>query len=91
MLNLGRNSQRSVRYMDECEREFQSLGDHQRDRRRILLYRVPFDNPAYDPQNPQILKIPFLLFSDETVEDDDKTLLPIIHQLMLEQAVRQQI
>jgi hypothetical protein len=31
---------------------------------------------------PAILKIPFLLFGDETVEDRDSILLPILHELM---------
>jgi len=71
---------------DECEMEFRSLGDHQKDRRRILLWRVPKDNVFYDSRKPQILKIPFLLFSDESVEDIDAILLPIIHEIMLSKA-----
>lgn len=74
------------RYVDECELEFRSLGDHNKDRRRILLWRVPKDNVFYDPKKPQILKIPFLLFSDETVEDRDDVLLGIIHEIMLSKA-----
>ena len=31
-----------------------------------------------------ILKIPFLLFADETIEDDDRTLAPIVHEIMSE-------
>ncbi len=76
------DKQRAALYVDEMEREFCSLGDHKKDRRRILLYRVPSDNPHYDPQRPQIMKIPFLLFSDETVEDRDDILLPILHEIM---------
>ena len=72
--------------MSECEAEFRSLGDHNKDRRRILLWKVPKDNVYYDPKNPQILKIPFLLFSDETVEDRDDILLPLIHEIMLGKA-----
>ena len=73
----------TTRYVAECQGEFWSLGDHNRDRRRILLWRVPKDNVFYDPKKPQILKIPFLLFADETVEDTDEILLPIIHEIML--------
>lgn len=79
---LGKTSQRGVQYLDEGEAAFRSLGEHKRNRRRLLLWRVPKDNAFYDPRQPQILKIPFLLFSDETVEDDDETLLPIIHKIM---------
>lgn len=84
ILRLAASSQRSVRYESECEGEFLSLGPHQRSRRRILLWRVPPDNPWYDPAKPPILKIPFLLFADETVEDRDDILLPIIHRIMME-------
>src|SRR5436190_8370866 len=73
---------RQVRYETECFLEFLQLGAHKRDRRRILLWRVPRDNPWYDPQKPPILKIPFLAFADETIEDTDEVLLPIIHKIM---------
>ena len=76
------SDQRAAIVMDECEREFRTLGGHKRDRRRILLWRVPPDNPFYDPAKPSILKIPFLLYADETVEDRDDILLPIIHEIM---------
>src|SRR5262245_4797773 len=71
-------------YSGECEVEFRSLGDHVKDRRRIVLWRVPSDHVYFDPRRPQILKIPFLLFADETVEDTDEVLRPIVHHLMIE-------
>jgi hypothetical protein len=74
----------TTRYVEESAGEFFSLGEHDKDRRRILLWRVPATNPFYDPNKPQILKIPFLLFADETVEDRDDILLPIIHQIMVD-------
>lgn len=83
------NKQRAVGYADECQREFETLGYHMLDRRRILLWRMPTDNHYYDPDKPQILKIPFLLFADETVEDTDAILLPIIHELMINEAKKQ--
>lgn len=76
------DQQRAASYVGELEREFRSLGPHRRDRRRIILWRMPADNPFYDPRRPAILKIPFLLFSDETVEDRDDILLPILHGIM---------
>ena len=82
-LVLYKDSQRSVRYLSECELEFRSLGNHNKRRRRILLWRVPKDNEYYDPKKPQILKIPFLGFGDETIEDDDATLLPILRGIMM--------
>lgn len=82
----ARDSQRAVRYLHEEELAFRSLGPHQLSRRRIILYRVPKDNPMFDPHRPQIFKIPFLAFSDETIEDEDRVLLPIIHEIMLNAA-----
>src|SRR5690242_18675397 len=76
--------QRAAHYVDECESLFRTLGDHKKDRRRIILWRVPEGNPYYDPVNPPFLKIPFLLYADETVEDTDEILLPIIAELMNE-------
>ena len=66
---------------DEMKGEFWSLGEHQKDRRRVLLWRVPQDNPYYR-NDRSFLKIPFLLFADETVEDNDAILLPILHEMM---------
>lgn len=86
---LEKNMQRSVRYVDEMRGEFWSLGEHDHRRRRVLLWRVPRNNPFYDPDQPPILKIPFLAFADESIEDTDAVLLPIIHQLMLEAAQKQ--
>jgi hypothetical protein len=73
---------RQVKYVPEMQGEFWSLGDHNKDRRRILLWRVPEGHPAYDPKEVKILRIPFLLFSDESIEDTDAVLLPILHQIM---------
>ena len=69
-------------YDDECNGEFWSLGPHDRNRRRIVLWRVPADNPYFDPLKPQLLKIPFIAYADETIEDRDDVLLPIIHDIM---------
>jgi len=76
------DKQRAAHFGDECEAEFRALGPHKRDRRRILLYRVPRDNPHYDPRKPPILKIPFLMFADESIEDTDEVLAPILHGIM---------
>ena len=85
-LVLERTLQRAVRYVEECQGEFWSLGEHDKSRRRIILWRVPRDNAFYDPDNPQILKIPFLAFADEAIEDRDDVLLPIVHEVMLNAA-----
>ena len=80
------NRQRAAGVVDEMEAEFRTLGDHKRDRRRVLVWRVPEGNPFYDPDRRPLLKIPFLLFADETVEDIDEVLLPLIHQIMMDEA-----
>lgn len=77
-----RDQQRSVRYLDECELEFRSLGGHDRNRRRIIVWRVPEGNPWYDPVQQKLLKVPILLFSDESVEDSDAVVLPILYEVM---------
>ena len=74
------DKQRGSHVVDECEREFQSLGDHRRDRRRIIACRSDHRGNLL-PEN-RVLKIPMLLFSDETVEDDDSTLAPIVFEIM---------
>jgi len=79
------DQQRAVRYLDEQELAFRQLGPHDVKRRRIIVYRVPADHPEYANH---LMQIPFLLFADETVEDRDDVLLPVVHQLMMEAAQR---
>jgi hypothetical protein len=80
------DKQRATRFMDECEMEFRSLGDHDRDRRRILLCRTDAKGLPMSYQGKQaIFKLPMLLFSDETIEDRDDVLLPIIFELAANQ------
>lgn len=83
---IYRNKQRAVQYADELETQFRSLGEHDRKRRWIIVWRLPPDNPYYDPDRPQLLPIPFLAFADETIADEDHILLPIIHEIMMQQA-----
>jgi hypothetical protein len=83
---LVKDRQRGVRYEDEMHGEFWSLGPHEPDRRRVIVYRVPPGNPMYDPEKPQLLKIPLLLFADETIEDRDDILLPEVHRIMTDAA-----
>lgn len=73
-------------FKGESDGEFFSLGEHNRARRRILLWRVPKDNPYYNQLREPLLKVPFLAFSEETIEDTDEILLPIIATIMQEAA-----
>lgn len=83
--NPDRHAHIRLPHLHEADGEFWSLGDHQRTRRRILLWRVPKGNPYYHPDKQPFIKIPFLAFSDETIEDRDDILLPIIETIMQEQ------
>lgn len=84
---IGINKQRATAFVDECENEFRSLGEHDRKRRWIIVWRVPPENPHYAVQGaPSLLKIPFLAFADEAIEDTDDVLLPILHTIMTEAA-----
>jgi hypothetical protein len=78
-----RDQQRAVRYLDECEIEFRHLGGHDPKRRRIIAVRLPADHPTH-PNT--IMKIPFLAFADETIEDRDDVLLPLLQTIMVQAA-----
>lgn len=80
---MFKDKQRSVRYLDESELQFRSLGSHDVSRRRIIAYRTPKDHPTH-PNH--IMKIPILLFADETIEDRDDVLLPEVHKIMKQAA-----
>lgn len=80
-----KDQQRAVRYLDEFELQYRALGPHDVNRRRIIAWRTPADHPTH-PNH--ILKIPFLAFSDESISDDDATLLPIVDQMMREAALK---
>lgn len=83
-----RDKQRAIRYAPECEGEFWSLGEHDKERRWLLLTRVDFkNNPLPDHK---IIKLPLLAFADETIEDTDEVLLPLIEQIMTDQLKRMQ-
>lgn len=83
---IGINKQRATQVIDEGEMEFHQLGPHAKDRRRMLVWRMPRGHPLYDDKKVVVLKIPMLLFSDETVEDRDDILLPMIDEIMVNAA-----
>ena len=61
---------------NEYRYEFSTLGDHAYDRRRIIACR------GFIPFGPKVMQIPFLAFADEEIADDDKTLQPIVDEMM---------
>ena len=67
----------------EFEFEFRSLGSHDRARRRVLVHHFARVNPILAlARGVRLMRIPFLLFADETVEDRDDVLGPIFHEIM---------
>jgi hypothetical protein len=76
-------------FAGESSGEFFAIDEHNRTQRRILLWRIPRDSPYYDQAKQPLLKIPFLAFLEETIDDTDDVLLPIIAQIMQETSQRQ--
>lgn len=68
---------------EECSGEFLSLGFHMPSRRRIIIWKVPKGTPF---KVGELMKIPFLKFADESIEDDDRVLLPLLHTIMMQAA-----
>jgi hypothetical protein len=64
----------------EYDLAFSSLGDHNKDRRRIIIKRL---EPAKVAMfGIKYLPVPFLLFADESIEDTDKVLAPFFDGLI---------
>lgn len=74
---------------NECLTEFESLGDHEKYRRKIVLIRVDFYG-RFLPDR-QVLKIPVIAYADETIEDRDDILIPMVEEIMRAEAIRQGI
>ena len=77
------DKQRAAHIADEMEAQFLSLGAHDKERRRVLIWRVGPGNPFYNPDRPQLIKVPIILFDDEKCFDSDDYLGPILHHVML--------
>ena len=77
---------RQLRIRAPCEdvytKEFRGFGPHLKHRRRVIVSRISMRMKAR--HNVDFMRIPFLLFADETVEDTDETLRPILHKIMLD-------
>lgn len=76
-------------YENECRGEFFSLGDHDKNRRRIILCRADAEQKPL-PDN-KVMKIPFLAFADESIEDADDVLFPIVRDIMLDALKREKL
>lgn len=84
--NPERQAHIRLPYKGEAEGEFWALGEHNRTQRRILLWRIPEDNPHFEAAKQGLLKIPLLAYVDEEIADTDEVLLPVIHEIMVGQA-----
>jgi hypothetical protein len=67
---------------DEFAMAWRLLGDHDHTRRRVLVWKVPRDRVGYHLIPDGLMRVPFLAFGDETIEDDDTILLCILDELM---------
>jgi len=79
---LVKDKQRATYYGDECLGEFLSLGPHDKNRRRIIVWRLPEGNPHFDPMRQKLMVVPMLAFADEEIADNDAVLGPILHGIM---------
>lgn len=68
----------------ESESDFRTLGLHSLRRRRIIAVRAHGALAAR--MKIKVMRIPYLLFADETVEDTEENLRPIVDRLMREAA-----
>lgn len=68
----------------EYQAEFRQFGMHEEDRRRVIVSRIAAGMAKR--HNIDFMRIPFLLFTDESVEDTDAVLAPILHQIMVDAA-----
>lgn len=67
----------------ESESEFQTLGPHDTERRRIIAWKVPTNIRApYVTWASKVVRVPFLAFSDEEIADNDEILGPILNDIM---------
>lgn len=70
----------------EFDASWRYLGMHEANRRRVLVWRVPRDNPGRSKVPDGLMRVPFLAFADETIEDSDAVVLAILKQIMAEAA-----
>ena len=65
---------------DEYVREFCQFGMHSESRRRVIVARISANQARR--HNIDFMRIPFLLFADESVEDTDAVIGPVLSEIM---------
>ena len=86
---------RQARIRSPVGREFHEawrmLGMHDETRRRVLVWRVPHDNPGRKMVPDGLMRIPFVARADETIEDSDAVLLKVLADLMRDAGTTQPV
>ena len=67
---------------DEYREIFRTFGMHEEGRRRVIVCRLP--GWQMRRHNVDFARVAMLLYADETVEDTDEVLAPILDELMRE-------
>lgn len=83
-LNRDRNLRLRRPIDDEYQREYRQFGLHEERRRRVIVARVPYH--MMQRHNIDFIRVPFVMFADETVEDTDAVLAPILDEMMRDAA-----
>ena len=61
---------------------WQMLGAHEASRRRVLVWRVPRDNPYRKLVPDGFIRVPFIAKGDESFADSDAVALRVLDELM---------
>jgi hypothetical protein len=70
---------------NEMTGEFSQVKPHGKDQRRIIAWKVPFNVPApYKGWAGRVIRIPFVQEPTEEIEDNDRTVMRLIEELMSE-------
>jgi hypothetical protein len=78
----GRQARIRMPFGNEAEDDYRQLGPHDPARRRMLVWKVPQDGPFPG----RLISVPIVAGFDESIEDDDATLLPMLHEIMSDAA-----
>lgn len=81
-MHRGRHARIRLPFGSEAEDDYRQLGPHDPARRRMLVWKVPQDGPF----SGRLISVPIVAGFDETIEDDDATLLPMLHEIMSDAA-----
>ncbi len=74
----GRHARIRKPFGNEAEDDYRQLGYHDPARRRMLVWKVPQDGPFPG----RLIPVPIITGFDESIEDDDAILLPMLAEIM---------